>query len=377
MRHRVALISSWYPSDRHPETGVFVREQARAISRVAEVVVVLPESAERGTRRLAGLLDRVEDGQRVIRVRPRWTGIPGVSLLLQVLGVRAALRRLSREGRAPTILHAHVYAAGLIALLARQRDTPVVVTENLSAFPRGEVGLRGRLLARFVYSRADRGLPVSEDLARHLRALGSSAPMEVVPNVVDVERFHPGPPRAVPHPVRALVVAGLHERKGVGLLLEALARVAQMPGCPRIELDVGGDGPLRGRLAEQAAQLGLIVRFHGHLGAPQVAALMREADMFVLPSLSENLPVVLLEAMASGLPIVATDVGGVAEIVVEGTGRVVEPGVVGALAEAVCDVARRLGEYDSAALHARAAERYGAPSVARRLAALYDDLVGA
>lgn len=372
MRHRVALISSWYPSERHPEVGVFVREQARAIARVADVVVILPEAEDAATRGLAAVVDRVEDGQRVIRVRTRRPGVPGVALALQILGVRAVLRRLAREGAAPDVIHAHVVGAGLVALGARGRGVPVVITENLSAFPRGEVRGIDRLLARLVYSRVDLALPVSGDLARHLRALGGRALMEVVPNVVDVERFRPRPRREAPDPVRALVVAGLHERKQVGVLLEALALLAGRPGCPRIELDVGGDGPLRGRLEARASELGLAVRFHGHLGAAQVAALMRDADLFVLPSRSENLPVVLLEAMASGLPIVATRVGGVPEIVEPKTGRIVEPGDVVELADAVCDVARRLEEFDPAALHDLAAERYGAPAVARRLAAIYD-----
>jgi glycosyltransferase involved in cell wall biosynthesis len=117
------------------------------------------------------------------------------------------------------------------------------------------------------------------------------------------------------------------------------------------------------------------VRFLGPLAKEGVAELMRRADLFVLPSLHENLPVVLAEAMASGLPAVATRVGGVAELLDHAdAGTLVAPGDPAALAEAIrarLDAPRP----DPAALAARAAERFGYEALARTWDEIYDELL--
>jgi glycosyltransferase involved in cell wall biosynthesis len=103
---------------------------------------------------------------------------------------------------------------------------------------------------------------------------------------------------------------------------------------------------------------------------------MRAADLFVLPSRFENLPVVLLEALACGLPVVATAVGGVPEIVDEGAGRLVAPDDPAALADAIADVAGRLDTFDRAALARRARERYSLEAVGAVWDAIYAEVMG-
>ncbi len=99
---------------------------------------------------------------------------------------------------------------------------------------------------------------------------------------------------------------------------------------------------------------------------------MREADLFVLPSLAENLPVVLIEAMASGLPAVATRVGGVPEMLGDEDGVLAEPEDPAALAAAIRSAAGR--EFDPAAMAARARDRYSYAAVCERWSEIYADL---
>lgn len=135
---------------------------------------------------------------------------------------------------------------------------------------------------------------------------------------------------------RLLFVGRLAAQKGVPVLIEAFRAVRA--ARPRAQLVLAGDGPGRDALAAQVRAAGLeeAVTFAGYRPPEAVAALMREADLFVLPSFAEGVPVVLMEAMASRLPVIAPRVAGVAELVRDGeSGLVIPPGDSGILARAI------------------------------------------
>jgi colanic acid/amylovoran biosynthesis glycosyltransferase len=135
---------------------------------------------------------------------------------------------------------------------------------------------------------------------------------------------------------RLLFTGRLAGVKGVPVLLEALARLRDEH--PDVELALAGDGPDRAQLEAEAQRLGVAdrVRFLGYQSSDHVRCLLQETDVFVLPSFAEGVPVVLMEAMASGVPVVSTRVAGVAELVEHGvSGFVVPPGDVVALADAI------------------------------------------
>lgn len=197
-----------------------------------------------------------------------------------------------------------------------------------------------RLLApvtRRVWSRAAAVTANSRGLADLARAFIPDLAVPVIPNGVDTTLFHPGPHRTAAMAggaVRLLAVGRLVGQKGIDVLLNALAR----PGLERVELDLVGDGEWRSDLEAQAVRLGLAarVRFRGWLDRSDLATVYREADLFVLASRDEGMPNVVLEAMASGLPVVSTTVPGARDLVVEGeTGLLVPPEDPTALADAL------------------------------------------
>ncbi len=150
---------------------------------------------------------------------------------------------------------------------------------------------------------------------------------------------------------RVIFVGRLDPVKGALLLLEAFARVRI--DHPNATLNVVGDGPARGEAEARAAALGLTgaVTFAGYRTQAEVAALLEEADMLVLPSFAEGVPVVLMEAMASRIPVVASRVAGVQELVEDGvSGFTVPPGDVATLADRIAslmadpEAARVMGE---------------------------------
>ena len=141
-------------------------------------------------------------------------------------------------------------------------------------------------------------------------------------------------------PLELLTVASLSPRKGQETLLEALSKLRDERH--EVRLTIVGDGPSRRDIERRAEELGLngAVTFAGAMGHDEVPRFYDEADAFCLPSFSEGVPVVLMEAMASGLPVVATNVMGVPELVADGCGLLVAPARPDEIAEALA----RLGE---------------------------------
>ena len=196
-----------------------------------------------------------------------------------------------------------------------------------------------------------------------------------MPNAVDEGLFHPSDEPRPDGPVRLLAVGLMDgERKGFDLLLEAAARLRAVRDDFR--LDMLGDGENRGTYESLSRGLGLdgVVTFHGLRPKAEVAEAMRRSDLFVLTSRYENNPCVAIEALASGVPVVATRVGGVPEVVPPDAGVLTEVDPE-RIAAAIGDALDRLGEFDRGSIASRAHERYGRDHVGSELAEVYDECV--
>jgi sugar transferase (PEP-CTERM/EpsH1 system associated) len=220
-------------------------------------------------------------------------------------------------------------------LAGRLAGVPAVVhSEHGRVFPEK----RGRAWAqRLLLRHVDAAFSVSEqlrsDLVRELHVPADR--FEVLHNGVDVARFGRGRVRAPPLDASSGLLIGSVGRlaavKNYALLLQAMARLPLTPSCRLVLI---GDGPERAALSRLAGQLGLETRveFRGH--RDDVPQLLQALDLFVLPSLSEGMSNTVLEAMAVGLPILASDVGGNRELIEPGrSGMLFPPGDVAALAE--------------------------------------------
>ncbi|MGA9762551.1 MAG: glycosyltransferase [Gaiellaceae bacterium] len=382
---KVLFITNWYPTRDFAYGGVFVREHAKAVRAAGNEVVVLHlarASKEcRGLWKMEQELDpELSEGIPAYHVYHRSLPLRGMSYPLYLHSASRAFRRLGSGGFAPDVIHAHIYDAGVPAvLIGRRAGIPVVVTEQFSGFPQRTLGRAGAIKARFAFRRAARALPVSMYLQRAIAAYGIDACFELVPNVVDTSLFFPRDREAGAREKRLLFVGNLESThiKGFPTLLDALTRLSERRRDWR--LDVIGTGPARAGYEEKAAASGLAesIFFHGTKTKREVAELMRAADVFVLPSRYDNMPCAVVEAMASGLPVVSTAVGGIPEMVGEGAGILVPPSDPAALAGALGAVLSNLGSYDRAKLAADARARYSLEAVGAQLQGIYSSLLSA
>ena len=345
-------------------------------------------------QRRAGLPTEDEHGVRVVRHRARSPG--GMMHYVFLPTMWGGLRRAARGA---DVVHAHSYGyfpTWAAARAAHAEGKPFVFTPHFHPPWSMEGGAARRVLrgvydptfGRYTLRRADAvvGVSTSEmrEMARHLPL--PQEKVRVIPNGFHPDRFRAPPSRhalrerlGLPDDAQAVVFAGrLASNKGLHHLVPAFARVA--PRHPRAVLVLAGEdqgwGPKLRAMAEDLG-VGERVHFTGHLSEPDYRATLAGADVFALPSEWEAFGIVLVEAMACGVPCVATRVGGAADVVVDGrTGRLVPYGDEAALAAALDEIlsdpalARRMGE----AGRERAFHEYSWDSVVDRTLALYDEL---
>lgn len=296
------------------------------------------------------------------------------------LASHLAFWRLMRRLR-PTILHTYNLAAAEYALTGALAGVPVRIHAEHgrdAGDPHGK-NSKHKLLRRLLVPFIDRFVPVSADLHTWLRTeVGiPEAKNQLIANGVDTVRFTPGPAPTGPFVIGT--VGRLQAVKDQAALVEAFIRLRALAPAEaaRLRLVIVGCGPLRAALAQQVADAGISDQVLLAGARSDIADLMRTFSVFALPSIAEGMPVTLLEAMACGLPVVASRVGGIPELVLENnTGLLVPPADPQALAEAL---ARYLQEPALAARHggagrARIEARYSIAAMLSGYTSLYDAL---
>lgn len=338
---RVLAMTNLYPNPFQPNRATFNRHQFRILGQRHPVQVIAPiawtdEFAAR--RKGAPALPkgrRVEnDGLTVDH--PRYLFPPRIARgwygYFYQSSVRKSFRRALREFQPDVIFAPWAYPDGWAAVrLGRAANLPVVLQVHGSdILLLGQSAARRRRTEEAVRA-ADGVVAVSNDLAGHLNRMGvEPTKIRVIHDGVDRKQFSPGDKlqerarlNLPPNEPIALFVGNLVPVKAVDVLLRAFAE----PVLKGVRLVVIGQGPLRAQLEQLARTLGTAdrVTFTGGQPHDQLPAWFRAADVFVLPSHSEGVPNVLLEASASGTPWVASRVGGIPEIAHLGTGRMVTP----------------------------------------------------
>jgi glycosyltransferase involved in cell wall biosynthesis len=271
-----------------------------------------------------------------------------------------------------------MYRKTICAMLAKALRAPVVLQVHvgepeLERF-RDRVDAVSIAAFRWAFGHADKVLSVGAASAREVEEHYGARGVEVLPNAAPAPIAGPVPDPAPAGRARLLYIGGFHDPvKGGEVLLDALPAI--LAAHPEVAVTIAGPGEPPARLASVNGS----AQWLGWLDADAKARALREADIFLMPSTSEGLPVALLEAMAYGKPIVATRVGGIPDVLADGTeGLLVPPGDVDALAGAVTAL---VADPDRAWSLGRAAKErvaeLGPDTIARRLDLVYQEVTGA
>ncbi|SEG37449.1 Glycosyltransferase involved in cell wall bisynthesis [Bryocella elongata] len=363
---RIGVVTAYYPSPAQPWNGRSSHETLRELATMAEVQVFVPlPQYPRLIRRFVPPAYGT-DGDFVLSGPPvtyrQFPVLPVVSRSVNGSSIAWALEKDVRAFRPDILLSYVIYPSGFAALkVAAKLGVPVVQTaigSDLNRIPGGLI--RSRTLK--VLTASQTITTVSHDLAKTAVSLGADASHTIaILNGCDTTVFHPGDRAAArqqvgiaPDTEMVLYIGRYDLRKGLIELIDAVASLRNKR--PRLRTYLLGGGPDEGALRERIA--------HHHAGdsillvppvrADLVSGWTAASDIVTLPSYMEGCPNVVIEGLASGRPVVATNVGGIPELVDDSCGRLVPPRNAEALAQVLDETLSRNWNADAiASVHSR------------------------
>lgn len=358
--------------------GIFEWDQAKALASMGHKVVYAAVDL-RSIRRTRhwGYEAFTRDGVETRAINIPVGAVP--EKILYAVG-NAALphlyRKIHMEFGAPDVVHAHFLRnATIAASLCKQERLPLVITEHTSSMniPQLPAAILSR--AKQAYAQADIRLAVSSVFCHNIEsATGFS--FQPIENIVDTSAFYRHSfDKHEKGAFRFVAAGGLIHRKGYDLLLSSFAEV--LKESPQCELTVFGGGKEERRLLQQVADLGISekVIFRGMKNRREIAAEYAQADAFVLASRLETFGVVYIEAMAAGLPVIATRCGGPEDFVTPETGILIDVDDGAALTAAMKRMITTRSQYDSAKISSYAQQRFSPERVSAHLTGIYQQAI--
>lgn len=376
---KIYIISRGYPSERYVTNGIFEFDQARALAAQGhEVVFLALDLRSLRRKRKFGFESFNKDGVQIEAIN-----IPCGKLHGNVLRwVRAwALNKLYKkcvsQYGSPDVLHAHFQEIGYTtAKVLKKKGIPLVLTEHLSKLNNKVLEPELIQTGRETYPLFDKVIAVGADLQKSLYN-NFSVTACVIPNVVDTDVFSisesVGVDKLETDEFRIVSVGSLIKRKQMHLLIEAFAEFHKE--CNNSYLDIFGEGPEKEQLQQQIAQYHLesYVILHGACERKVIAVQMARSDCFALASSVETFGVVYIEAMAMGLPVIATKSNGPENFVDDSNGILIDIGNKEQLVYAMKTMKDNLSQYNRKLISEKTKIRFSAQTVANQLLRIYHE----
>lgn len=387
---RLLALPSWYP----PDGGYFFKEHSEALLRTGCDVDVLVNRMV-GIRKIfrvkrgewGKFVVRQENGLRV--VRSVYCKIPG-NEKLNIKRWANDTRRLfgkyqTKFGRPDIILAHSVTWAGLAAAKIKcEYDIPYLITEQRSFFVWSSDAAKSLIRPYYLPSfreafiKCEKLILVSESMKTGILNIlpGAEDKIEVIPNMINGDFFGFSKKSRGFEPFIFITAARLAEVKGLDILISAFSALSRMTER-KVLLRILGKGELRKKLEEQARSVGLHDRviFTGRISRDRMVEEMQKANCFVLASRYEAFGIVLIEAMATGLPVVATRSGGPGYIVDGSSGYLVEPDNVEELAKAMLKMMSGYDQFHQEKIRERTLQKYGSKIISKRYMEIFKEIL--
>lgn len=375
-RKHIIFLARWYPHRYDPMFGLFVQRHAEAAALFNDITVIYCHACERQQAKKFEIVRTNENNVDTIRVyykKPK----NKIQSLLRFYRANMMALKLCKK---PDLIHVHVLTRlGVIAWIQKiLHKTPYIITEHWSRYLPGNDfnGFLRKTACKLVVRNAKTVTTVTENLATAMNNHGLKNDNYVVlPNVVNLDMFHINKKNtdATSYVPTIIHISCFEDKsKNISGLLESL-KIIDDKGID-FKCKLIGEGMDLDLMKEKAKELQLInkVSFTGLLQGQALADELSSGDFLVLSSNYENMPVVILEALASGLPVVSTNVGGIKEMIDDTKGILVEPRNKEALAEAMIKMIETHKNYDANYLRNSVIEKYGYESVGRFLDSIYN-----
>ncbi|WP_042470979.1 glycosyltransferase [Bacillus ndiopicus] len=329
---KIIIIPSWYVTEDNPNSGIFFKEQAHALKKHipnshVTVLYVEMQSSIKAFYQLPKIKFTEEENVYTYRYTsphyfPKLNKFR-ISYLIQLY--KKLYRIYVEKNGVPDVIHAHsALEGGLVALaIAKENDVKVIITEHSSVYVRGNICKWQREIACKVFDEANQVIAVSNAMKREIEKY-SKRKIYVIPNIVDLSLFQYTPIRNKNEEFTFFSLAFLNKNKRMDLVINAFDTAFH--GKKEVKLKIGGSGSEIIRLKElvYSKKIQTQVTFLGELKRSEVVKEMRECNAFVLASEYETFGVVLIEALATGRPVISTKSGGPEDIINENNGLLVE-----------------------------------------------------
>lgn len=389
----VLWIPSWYPTSEDPLMGCFFSEQVLSLKEQGiNVGVIYPEIRPLKTLKLSLMWNNrfqtsynIENGIPTCRFHG-WNLFPKFPLSSAKFwanrGLALCKQYIDKHG-VPDIIHAQsaLWGGYAASLISKAYGIPYMVTEHRDLFierldsSKEEQKLISSPVVREIFKDSTSIIGVSKNLSESLRKyqINSDQKLVVLPDSVDTDFFCPAAEKIPTRPFTYLTVAKLIPSKNIAMLIQGFYEIHK--NDPDVKLNIGGYGPEEENLRNLVNRLGISskVEFLGMLNRIETRNAYRNSHVFVLPTNHETFGVVLIEAMACGLPTISTRCGGPEDIICEATGRLITPRDHYALTNEMRYVKENYDKYDQVKIRAKAVEEFGSSNIARKQIKLYQE----
>lgn len=376
----IMIISRGYPTEKYKMNGIFEFDQAKALAKAGHKVVFAAVDVRSIRRwRKWGIEKKEIEGVKIYAINipigkvPK--GIPeDIRRKFSIWGLDKLYKIILKEQGRPDIMHAHFAGIGYTASkLKKKVNIPLVITEHYSSIMKPVIDRRLFLNARQAYEKADALITVSPKLKAVIRNRFNKDAI-CIPNVVDTRLFTYAPNNNSSI-FRFVSTGNLKPVKRMDLTIEAFTKAFK--NDKDVTLTIFGEGPERNKLETiiRNNEIGEKVKLMGLQSRKNISEYLRKSDCFVLASQAETFGVVYIEALASGVPVIATKCGGPESFVNEENGVFVPVDDLESLTNAMKTMHKNINIYNRKAIANKTKELFSPEAIAGKLEKVYENVL--